>query len=131
MTEMKKEVCKELKIIPTQVKVIEHVTYVYSCRNCDKNGTQGYIKNADSPKALISKRMVSPSILAYILNQKYTNAMPLYRQEQKFNRYGVMLSRQNLSNGALKGAQLLKPLMVELKKEFLTNELLHVALPYF
>ena len=125
LTEMKKEVRKELKIIPAQVKVIEHVTYVYSCRNCDKNGTEGYIKRADSPKALIPKSMVSPSILAYILNQKYTNAMPLYRQEQEFNRYGVMLTRQNLSNWTLKGAQLLKPLMAELKKELLTNELLH------
>ena len=26
---------KELVIIPAQVKVIDHVTYTYSCRNCD------------------------------------------------------------------------------------------------
>lgn len=125
LNEMKKEVRKELKIIPAQVSVIEHVTYVYSCRNCDKEGTAGFIKKADSPKALIPKSVVSPSVMAYILNQKYTNAMPLYRQEQEFKRYGVELSRQNLANWTIKGANLLKPLMVLIKNELLSNELLH------
>lgn len=122
---MKKEVRKELKIIPAQVRVIEHVTYVYSCRSCDKEGIAGFIKKADSPKALIPKSVVSPSVMAYILNQKYTNAMPLYRQEQEFKRYGVELSRQNLANWTIKGANLLKPLMHLMKKELLSNDLLH------
>ena len=39
LTEMKKEIRKELVIIPAEVKVIELITYVYSCRNCDKEGT--------------------------------------------------------------------------------------------
>ncbi len=125
LTEMKKEVRKELKIIPAQVKVIEHVTYVYSCRKCDKEGLGGFIKHADSPKALIPKSVVSPSVMAYILNQKYTNAMPLYRQEQEFKRYGIALTRQDLSNWTLRGATLLQPLLEELKKELLSNELLH------
>lgn len=125
LTEMKKEVRKELVIVPAQVKVIEHVTHVYSCRNCDKKGTSGFIKKAVSPKALIPKSVVSPSLMAYIMNQKYTNAMPLYRQEQEFKRYDIKLIRQDLSNWTLKGATLLKPLFEALKKELLTNELLH------
>ena len=125
LTEMKKEIRKELVIIPAQVKVIEHVTYVYSCRNCDKEGTVGFIKSAESPKALIPKSVVSPSIMAYIMNQKYTNAMPLYRQEQEFKRYGIQLTRQDLSNWTIKGAMLLKPLFEALKQELFTNELLH------
>jgi transposase len=125
LTEMKKEVRKELKIVPAKVSVVEHVTYVYSCRTCDKEGIGGFIKKADSPKALIPKSLVSPSVMAYILNQKYTNAMPLYRQEQEFKRYGVELNRQNLSSWTIKGAELLKPLMAAMKKELLSNELLH------
>ena len=125
LTEMKKEIRKELVIIPAEVKVIEHVTYVYSCRNCDKEGTAGFIKSAESPKALIPKSVISPSLMAYIINQKYTNAMPLYRQEQEFKRYGIQLTRQDLSNWTLKGAALLKPLHEALKRELLTNELLH------
>ena len=125
LTEMKKEIRKELVIIPAKVKVIQHVTYVYSCRKCDKEGIGGFIKVAESPKALIPKSVVSPSLMAYIINQKYTNAMPLYRQEQEFKRYDIQLTRQDLSNWTLKGAALLKPLFEELKQELLTNELLH------
>lgn len=125
LTEMKKEIRRELKIIPAKVSIVEHVTHVYSCRNCDKNGTEGFIKKAKSPKAMIPKSMVSPSVMAYILNQKYTNAMPLYRQEQEFRRYGIEINRQNLSNWVIKGAGLLKPVVLEMKQELLRNELLH------
>jgi transposase len=125
LTEMKKEIRKEIKIIPAQVSIVEHVTYVYSCRSCDKEGIEGFIKKAKSPDALIKKSMVSPSIMSYILNQKYTNAMPLYRQEQEFKRLGVNLTRQNLSNWTIKGAQLLKPLLTELKAELLSQDILH------
>lgn len=74
---MKKETRRELVIIPAQAKIIEHVTYSYSCRNCDKNGELGFVKQAEHPKALISKSIVSPQSLAYIMNQKYTLAVPL------------------------------------------------------
>ena len=55
LTEMKKEVRKELVIIPAEVKVIKHVTYVYSCRKCDKEGTSGFIKAAEVLKHLFLK----------------------------------------------------------------------------
>lgn len=122
---MKKEVRKELIIIPAQVKIKEHVTYVYVCKQCDKTGIEGTIIKANAPKALIKKSMVSPSMMAYIMNQKYANAMPLYRQEQEFRRFGIFLSRQNLSNWFIKGASLLAPLLEDLKRELLSNDLLH------
>ena len=34
---MGKDVRRELKIIPAQVKVVEHVRHVYSCRGCEKD----------------------------------------------------------------------------------------------
>ena len=58
LTVMKKEIRKELVVVPAEVKVIEHVTYVYSCRNCDKNEESGFIKIAPHPKALIKKSVV-------------------------------------------------------------------------
>ena len=67
LTEMKKEIRKELKVVPAKVSIIEHITYVYSCRTCDKEGTGSFIKKADSPNALIPKSMVSPSIMSFIL----------------------------------------------------------------
>lgn len=122
---MKKEVRKELVIIPAEAKIIEHVTYSYSCRNCDKNSENGFIKQAEHPSALIPKSVVSPQSLSYIMNQKYTLALPLYRQEQECKRLGFEISRQNLSNWIIKGAALLKPLYDELKCSLLNETLLH------
>ena len=119
LTVMKKETRRELVIIPAQAKIIEHVTHSYSCRNCDKNGESGFIKQAEHPKAFIPKSIVSPQSLANIMNQKYTLAVPLYRQEQEFKRLGFELSRQNLSNWIIKGAALLKLLYNELKSSLL------------
>ncbi|HWR06659.1 IS66 family transposase [Sporomusa sp.] len=122
---MSKEVRKELTIIPATVKVIEHVSCVYSCRNCEKHDIQTPVITATAPKALLPKSMVSAELLAYIMSQKFVNAMPLYRQEQEFKRLGVALSRQNLSNWVIKGATLLAPILETFKRELLTREVLH------
>ena len=122
---MSKQVRKELTIIPAAVKVIEHVSYVYSFRNCEKNDIETPVITAKAPKALLPKSMVSATLLAYILNQKFVNAMPLYRQEQEFKRLGAHLSRQNLSNWVIKGSALLEPILVQLKQELLRREVLH------
>ncbi|SDF38149.1 IS66 family transposase [Sporomusa acidovorans] len=122
---MSKEVRKELTIIPAQVKVVEHVSYVYSCRNCEKTNIETPVITASAPKALLSKSMVSAELMAYIMSQKFVNAMPLYRQEQEFKRLGAILSRQNLSNWIIKGAGLLEPVLTALKQDLLARPLLH------
>jgi transposase len=122
---MSKEVRKELTIIPAKVKVLEHVSYIYSCRNCEKNDIETPVITAKAPQALLPKSMVSAELLAYIMSQKFVNAMPLYRQEQEFKRLGVVLSRQNLSNWIIKGAALFGPILEKLKQELLASPLLH------
>ena len=122
---MSKEIRKELKIIPAQVKVVEHVSYVYACRNCEKNDVKVPVITAPSPKALIQKSLVSPSILAYIMSQKFLNAMPLYRQEQEFKRMDILLSRQTMANWVIAGAKLLKPMWDLMKNELVSKEVLH------
>ena len=125
MSFMKYEVRRELKIIPAKVTVVEHKKAVYVCKNCDKNGTESNFKTAEVTPALIEKSLVSPSLLAYIMNQKFTNAMPLYRQEQEFKRMGVNLSRQTMANWMIKGANLLKPIYEEMRKELVSKKFLH------
>lgn len=38
------------------------------------------------------------------MNAKYVNAVPLYRQEQEFERYGLPISRQNMANWTIQCA---------------------------
>lgn len=102
--EMSKEVRKELKIIPAQVKVVEHVRYVYTCRSCEKNNTSTPVITAPMPAPVLRGSFVSPSLMAFIMDRKYALALPLYRQEQQFKHYGIDLSRQTLANWMIRGA---------------------------
>ena len=122
---MSKEVRKELVIIPAQVKVIKHVSYVYSCRACEKNAIETPVITAPAPKALISKSLVSPSLMAYIMNQKFCMALPLYRQEQELKRMGIQISRQTMANWVIAGAKLLKPMYQLMKGILVSNEVIH------
>ncbi len=89
---------KELKVIPAQVKVVEHIRYVYSCRECEKQNITTPIITASMPNPVLKGSFVSPSLMAYIMDRKYSEAVPLYRQEKQFNNFGIDLSRQNLAN---------------------------------
>lgn len=55
-------------------------------------------KSAVPPPLLPGSGLVSPSLLAHILNSKYVLSLPLYRQEQEFQRMGVPISRQTMAN---------------------------------
>lgn len=102
--EMSTEVRQELKYIPAEVKVVKHVRYVYSCRHCEQDEIETPIQTAPMPKPAIPGSLASPSILAHIMNQKYVEGLPLYRQEKQWNRIGLALSRQTMANWMIYGA---------------------------
>ena len=77
---------------PARIEIDEHHTGVYA----DK--AEEYMIKADHPKALLHGSLVSPSIAAAIMNGKYVNAVPLYRLEQEFTRYGLTIPRKNMAN---------------------------------
>lgn len=104
MHEMSKEVRKELKVIPAQVKVVEHIRYVYACRPCEKHETTTPVITAPMPAPVLRGSFVSPSLMAFIMDRKYSLAIPLYRQEQQFKHFGIDLSRQTLANWMIRGA---------------------------
>lgn len=104
MHEMSTQVRQELKIIRPQVIVVKHVQYIYACRKCEQENTTTPIIKAEMPRPILPGSLASPSMLAYIMDQKYTNSQPLYRQEQQFNRLGIDLSRQTMANWLLNTA---------------------------
>ena len=123
---MSKEIRKELKIIPAQVKVVEHVRDVYACRNCEKENITTPIVTAPMPNPVLKGSFLSPSLLAYIMDRKYSEAVPLYRQEKQFNNFGIDLSRQNLANWVIHGANnWLKHLYDRMHVYLLQEDVLH------
>ena len=125
MHKMSEEVVRHIEVIPAQFKVVEDVYPIYSCRNCEKNGINTPIKMSPKELLLIPRSLVSPSLMAYIMSQKFVNHLPLYRQEQEFRRNGLNLSRQTTANWVIAGGNLLKPLYDYMHKELVKKEVLH------
>ena len=84
-------ISKRYRFIPAKVEIDEHHVGVYAGKK------DGRILKADHPKALLHGSLVSPTIAAAIMNGKYVNAVPLYRLEQEFSRYGLTITRQNMA----------------------------------
>jgi transposase len=92
---------RELVIVPAQVKIREHVRNVYACRDCEKDECGAPIVKAPLDEPVIKGSFASPEAIAHIIAQKFVMGVPLYRQEQEWNRNGIILSRQTMSNWLL------------------------------
>jgi transposase len=92
------EVYRRYSFTPAKIEVEEHHVKVYAGKE-----TEEVIK-APHPQALLRGSLVSPSLEAAVMNAKYVNAVPLYRQEQEFERYGLHISRQNMANWTIQCA---------------------------
>lgn len=126
MHEMSTQVRKEVKIIPAQLKVVEHVSHIYACRHCERSADETPIINAPLPAPVIPKSYASPSLVAYIMNQKFVEGLPLYRQEQQFARLDYKLSRQNMANWLIYCAEnWLSPLYDRMRHHLLSLDHLH------
>lgn len=101
---MSKEVRRELKIIPAQVIVIEHVRDIAACRRCENTDVTTPVITAAMPAPVLPGSLVSPSLMAFVMNRKFVEAIPLYRQEQQFSYFGIELSRQTLANWMIHGS---------------------------
>ncbi len=80
------EVYRRYGFTPAKVEVEEHHVKVYAGKKTDE------IVKAPHPESLLRGSLVSPSLEAAVMNAKYVNAVPLYRQEQEFERYGLPVS---------------------------------------
>jgi transposase len=117
--EMSVEVRREIEMTPPQVKVIEQKRSIYSCRECERNGIEVPIVKADMPSPVIPGSFASPSSIAYIADQKYSQGLPLYRQEKQLQRMDIELSRQTMANWLLKSSELWLSLIYDRMREVL------------
>ena len=92
-------ISRKYHFVPAKVEVEEHHIGVYASK------TDEHMVKADHPKTLLHGSLVSPSLGAAIINGKYVNAVPLYRLEQEFQRYGMQITRQNMANWCIRLAE--------------------------
>jgi len=123
MSEMGIETKRTLKLIPARLVCIEHRRHVYVCKTCsDANAKDGItpvpIIKASMPKMPFEKSCASPSLLAHILHQKYSLAMPVYRISEDMRRSaGLTLTRQTLANWVIRAHERWLGMLYALMKE--------------
>ena len=117
---------RELKLIPAKAVIVEQIRNVYACRDCEKDECGVPIIKAPVADPVIKGGFASPEAIAHIASQKFVMAVPLYRQEQEWNRYGIALSRQTMSNWLIKATfDWLEPIYEALKEILCLHKVLH------
>ncbi len=104
---IRQERTRKLRFVPAQISVDVHVQNIYGCRHCEAHGDHSVpvIVAAPKPETAFPASIASPSVVAHIIEEKYVKAVPLYRQEQQWNRRGIALSRKNMSNWVMHAAK--------------------------
>ena len=123
----KKKVRSEMEYIPARLVMKDYVQYVYKCVDCGKNDENPYdsIYSAPVPAPVLTHSIASPSTVAWIMYQKYTLSVPLYRQERDFRRMGAPLKRDTMANWVIRSSEYwLKPLYEKMHMQLLKGGIL-------
>jgi len=117
---------RELKLIPAKAVIVEHIRNVYACRNCERDECGVPILKAAVLNPVIKGGFASPEAVAHIASQKFVMGVPLYRQEQEWERQGINLSRQTMSNWLIKATfDWLEPICDSLKENLCSRQVIH------
>ena len=113
------EESERLQIIPEQVWVERHIRPKYACRHCEGSGDEEKpaVRIASAPPSMIPGSIVTPGLLAFILVNKFCDHLPFYRQETRFKRLGIHISRQGMSNWTMAAAGKMAPLIELFRQE--------------
>lgn len=123
--EMGSDISHKLEMIPAKVVVHKHIRFKYACRHCQKEEVSTPILSAAMPAPAFPNSLASPSAVAHVMTQKFVMGIPLYRQEQQWERMDFELSRQTMANWMIKGAAWLTPLYDRLHCLLINRDIVH------
>ena len=126
MVEIGTEVHRSLQMKPAQFWVREDVYYTYACKACEQETGEAVVVSTPREPSVLPGSYASPRAIAHIMTQKYVMHSPLYRLQQEFERQGLKLSRQTMSNWLLSASDTwLKPIYDELHRKLCKETVLH------
>ena len=113
------DVSEKLDYTPGVFTVEQHIRGKWACTQCQT------LIQAPVPAQIIDKGIPTAGLLAQVLVAKYSDHLPLYRQERIFGRAGVEIPRSTLAQWVgICGVQL-QPLVDALKDEILSHSVVH------
>lgn len=96
---MKPDEYARLRFVPASWVVERHIVDVAVGKSGDR---QDEFLRGERPKDLLRGSLATPSLEAAIMNAKFVNSLPMNRIEKEFERNGVYISRQTMSNWTIK-----------------------------
>lgn len=118
-TPIGEETSEQLDYRPASLFVVEHVRVKVACPHC-----QEHVTVAEKPPQPIEKGLPGPGLLAQVITSKFSDHLPLYRQEGIFARHGVDLSRKTMCGWMAESAWLLEPIWKAMKAEVLKSRVI-------
>ena len=131
LEEFKVEVTYSLRMVPAHLVAERHERAVYRCPECCGANAAGAetpaaIVRAPMPRPPIRGSFATPSLIAYIVNGKYSNSLPLYRMERELGCLGAEISRQNMANWVMRAWELwLSRLRARMRERLLAGDIVH------
>ena len=131
LEEFKVEVTYSLRMAPAHLVAERHERAVYRCPECCGANAAGAetpaaIVRAPMPRPPIRGSFATPSLIAYIVNGKYSNSLPLYRMERELGCLGAEISRQNMANWVMRAWELwLSRLRARMRERLLAGDIVH------
>lgn len=121
----KKYVREEVEYIPAKLIVKKYYSTTYVCKKCEKQNKPVFL-HGFVPAPLLPHSLASASTVAWVMYQKYVNAMPLYRQEKEWERLGYALTRSTMANWVIQCSEYyLSAFVNRLKIEMLSDGVMH------
>ena len=113
------DVSEKLDYTPGVLTVQRHVRGKWACSECQT------LRQAPVPAQIIDKGLPTSGLLAQVLVAKYSDHLPLYRQETIFGRSGYAIARSTLAQWVGVCGVQLQPLVDALKTAMFRSAVLH------
>jgi len=122
------EACEKVQVIPEQIWIERHIRPKYACHECEGSADEDRpaVRIAPAVASIIPATMVTASLLAFIVVNKYIDHLPLYRQEKRFERIGITIARQTMGRWIIEAAKRLKPLIQLFRSAIREGPLIHM-----
>ena len=113
------DVSEKLDYVPGEFTVERHIRGKWACTQCET------LIQAPVPAQVIDKGIPTAGLLAQVLVAKYSDHLPLYRQERIFARAGFAIPRSTLAEWVGACGVQLQPLVDALRSTLLEHNVLH------
>jgi transposase len=119
--EISHEKSERFEYVPARIVRHEIIRPKLACP-CGKSG----VSIAPLPPSVVAQGQPGPGLVAHVLLSKFADHLPLYRQQQQFERLGVNFPKSTLGDWVEKGASWLQPIVREMKAQLLGGDYVQV-----